>query len=72
MKTRLVNIMVTKKTDKAFSPDLAIALREYADAIEEANASWDESKTAGRHNPDLFETSNGCKILVISGTGLFN
>jgi len=67
---KLLNLMISKHSDLPFVFEAAKALREYADAIDEANkfTNWDESKTAGRHTPDVFETSNGCKIITIYGS----
>ena len=59
---RLLNIIVTRwqDGDYDFSAAVPTALREYADAVEK-----DEK---GNNDHESFETSNGCRIVVIGGS----
>ncbi|MHB1329656.1 MAG: hypothetical protein ACYC2K_15770 [Gemmatimonadales bacterium] len=61
MSFRLAVIAVERlqDTEDLFSPHVAMALREYADAVERGDA--------GRLAAEQFDTSNGCSVRVIAG-----
>ena len=79
MKTRVLTVIITKKTDKPFIPDVAVALREYANAIDsEFNSEpayrlpEDDFPRPGCRNPDYFMANSGCSMKIVHTSPIVN